>query len=444
MKKLMFFVLVLCSVACMAQKNQKGSKKAQTEQKQPEVKLRTLYKNAKTALKNVNGQDAAKQALIGALGRPDLSNKSKAKIYYYAAQLDQSSNSIINQQAFLKQKYDTAALFTTVRNMYDNLLLCDSCDLIPNSHGLIKMKYKDRTREMMLKHRRNLLSGGKFFMRKADYANAYPYFDDYLKSNGNPSDTILPRVNFWATLCGYYLKDPNKTLKYIDAAIVSADSANKPVLQEYKCRQLLAKNDEKGWIEELKTGVEDYPEYDYFFINLMGYYTQHNQYDEGLAFADSLLHFHQQKPMFWYAKSLLSLGKEDFTNCIAFSDQCIQLDPNYADAYYNKGISYCNLALLAQENACTDINNPKMLEDKEKIRNLYSEAKPCMEMVRKLQPDNQKRWAQPLYRIYLNLNLGKEFDEIDKLLNASAAPADGQKAENAPAQEQKKGGKGKK
>ena len=27
------------------------------------------------------------------------------------------------------------------------------------------------------------------------------------------------------------------------------------------------------------------------------------------------------------------------------------------------------------------------------------------------------QWALPLYTIYLNLNMGKEFDEIDKLLN---------------------------
>ena len=41
-----------------------------------------------------------------------------------------------------------------------------------------------------------------------------------------------------------------------------------------------------------------------------------------------------------------------------------------------------------------------------------------MEMVRKLEPKNTERWAPALYRIYLNLNLGKEFDEIDKLLHS--------------------------
>ena len=40
-----------------------------------------------------------------------------------------------------------------------------------------------------------------------------------------------------------------------------------------------------------------------------------------------------------------------------------------------------------------------------------------MERVRQLQPENKDRWAPLLYRIYLNLNMGKEFDEMDHILN---------------------------
>ena len=57
---------------------------------------------------------------------------------------------------------------------------------------------------------------------------------------------------------------------------------------------------------------------------------------------------------------------------------------------------------------------------RQKIKELYALARPPMEKVRQLQPDNLIRWAQPLYRIYLYLNMGDEFDEIDKLLKANA------------------------
>jgi hypothetical protein len=56
------------------------------------------------------------------------------------------------------------------------------------------------------------------------------------------------------------------------------------------------------------------------------------------------------------------------------------------------------------------------LKAKRTILNYYTEALPYLEKYRKLQPEKTDKWALPLYTIYLNLNKGKEFDEIDKLL----------------------------
>jgi len=33
-----------------------------------------------------------------------------------------------------------------------------------------------------------------------------------------------------------------------------------------------------------------------------------------------------------------------------------------------------------------------------------------------LRPDRKDAWGLPLYTIYLNLNMGKKFDEIDELM----------------------------
>ena len=41
-----------------------------------------------------------------------------------------------------------------------------------------------------------------------------------------------------------------------------------------------------------------------------------------------------------------------------------------------------------------------------------------MEKYSKLAPNDKDKWAPGLYRIYLNLNMGKQFDEIDKLINS--------------------------
>lgn len=392
-----------------------GSADKKDKKEQP-VKLRTLFKTAKLALKNSNNHDAAEQGLLAALPREDVDNKDRARIFYTAALLQQNLNGVHNRSAYLKEKYDTVAFFATTLRMYQHLMNCDSVDMIPNAKGVVKRKYQSDVASLMKKHRKNLLNGGIFQMKKKAYPVAFDYMDAYLKTNRNPKDTIIPRVSYWATICAYNAKNPVNTRRYIDAAIAWADSAQKPVLQEYKARTYVWQNDEKNWLNELNTGVKLYPEHDYFFLNLLDWYNTHHQYEQGLALADSLLDVHHEKPLFWYAKSLLSLGKEDYQHCIQFSDSCIIRDKNYADAYYNKGLSFCNLALIAQQDACNDLKDPKCIEDRRVIQSLYQSARPCMEKVRQLQPENSARWASPLYRIYLNLNMGKEFDEIDAVL----------------------------
>ena len=50
------------------------------------------------------------------------------------------------------------------------------------------------------------------------------------------------------------------------------------------------------------------------------------------------------------------------------------------------------------------------------MRQTYQKALPYVEKYRQLVPDEKEKWGPVLYRIYLNLNMGKQFDEIDRLL----------------------------
>lgn len=383
-----------------------------------EVKLGTLHKAAKLAIKNTSGQEKAKTDLLGALSRPNLSSKEKSNIYYVCAQLDESLNSVHNMKAYLKQPCDTAALFTTLLNMFGNLEKCDSVDALPNPNGNVKQRYKSKTKNLRTKHLANILNGGKYYLSKENYATAYNFFDNYY-TYGTPDGTVFPKVAYWATYTSYKLAQYANTLKYIDKSFEAVGELEKAVLQEYKSRSHLALNDKVAYETDLLEGVRKYPFHDFFFVNLTDIYCENRKFNEGLALSDSLITLNPQKPLYWYSKSKIELAENDYYKCIEFSDSTIRRDSTYTDAYYNKGISYLNLALIRQEGACTDLKDPKCIEDKKEIEGLYRKAQPCMEMVRKLEPDNKERWGKHLYRIYMNLNRGKEFEEIDKLLRSN-------------------------
>ncbi|MBO7119095.1 MAG: tetratricopeptide repeat protein [Bacteroidaceae bacterium] len=396
------------------------AKKAKEEKpKQPkQERLATLYKNARNALKNQSGQDAARDALLSAVTRPELGNRQKAKIYYKAALLEQSLNGEENKKAFLKQAFDSAKFFNKLRDMYGQLHLCDSVDVLPDAKGNMHPRYQNRSRALRLKHRRNILNGGKFFLAKKDYASAYPFLDLYCThKDPNQKDSLYPQTQLWATLAAFQAGNYEGTVKHADAAIPFADANTAPILHEYKVRSYGKLRNDSAWTASLKDGVIRYPDHDWFFVQLSDWCYRHRRFDVERQLADRLIAQTGGKAIHYYAKSKSYLSEEEYEASIASADTAIAIQPDFADAYYNKGIAYLNMAVIAQETSPKDAGNPDYLSDKTRIQAYYRQALPCMETVRKLQPDRQDRWASPLYRIYLNLNMGDEFNEIDKLLN---------------------------
>lgn len=411
-----YVVLILCTFLVLP-----GYSASKKEKAQKPVKMSTLYKAASTAIKNASGQDGARTNLINALSRPELKNKDKAEIFYTAAKLYESSNSVENRKAYLKQQYDTAMFFNTLLNMYEQLRLCDSVDAVPNAQQKVKLKYSKKTYDLRQKHIKNILNGSKFFLRKGDYASAYGYIDAFYTNTTSKRDSLLYRLAYQAALCGYLTNQPKHTLKYIDKAIEAASRGDKPILQEYKVRTYALLKNDSLWVRELHTGVNLYPEYDYFFVNLIDWYNSQRMTKEACELADSLIQVvSAEKAIYWYTKCKMKLMENDYEACIQFADSTIKRDPAYVDAYYNKGISYLNMAVIKKDTACNDIKDKRFAEDRKAIHELYVQAMPCMEKVRELQPDMVDRWASPLYRIYLNLNKGKEFDEMDKILKKKA------------------------
>ena len=415
MKKLTYMLLLLlCPLFCIP--SWAADKKA--EKKPKEVKLATLFKNASTAIKNKGGQDAARDQLLAALAREDLRNRDRANIYYTAALLEQSLHRNENTKAYLKQKYDSAVFFSKVRDMYNQLRLCDSLDHVPGPNGKMHPRYCRKTHALRHKYRRNLLNGGKFFLTKKDYKTSYTFFDLYCSNEcDEENDPDYPQAVRWAAMCGFMVESPEKTLRYIDKAIGYSDQQTAAILWEYKVRSYEKLNNDSLQYQALVDGIQKYPTHDYFFVHLLDWYYVKRQFEEAQKLSDQLIQQNPTKAIYYYAKSKISLAENDYEHCIEYSDSTIHRQADFVDAYYNKGIAYLNLAIIQQEASCSDMTDPKCVADREKTLFLYEKARPCMEKVRELQPDQQERWASPLYRIYLNLNQGDQFDELDRLLH---------------------------
>ena len=332
----------------------------------------------------------------------DSANRTNKRIWlaYYDAVLGQYEQG--NEKLYLKQQYDTASFFAKALQM---LTIAETLDSLTTDNRKSHSSQLNAIRP-------NIFNGGSFLLRKNKWADAYRYYEAYLDCARQPLfqayhydslDTRMPEAAYWATYCGYKQQDPVLTLRYSKRALQDTAKADFTLQFIAEARRLL--KDNELYMKTLEEGFRRYPQFHYFFPRLMDAYISLGQHEKALALADSALTVNPSSELFLFAKSTTLLRMERYAESIGYSERLIELNPNLAEPYFNAGTAYVNIA---------ERQNDK--RDKKLMRQAYQKACPFMEHYRKLMPKEKAKWAPVLYRIYLNLNMGKQFDEIDRLL----------------------------
>ena len=179
--------------------------------------------------------------------------------------------------------------------------------------------------------------------------------------------------------------------------------------------------DTANWLNTLKVGVEKFPEVQYFYSNLISYYNTNGNTEDLMAFADEML-AKNPLPIFRFVKGFVYQNMSDYDKAIEEYKIAIEQDSNYIGAYRNLGICYCQLAQNASDKLTNlNIKSKAYKEQKEVVTSYYRLALPIYEHLRKIDdgtdPDVRGAWTNGLYTCYYMLNMGKEFEEIERIVN---------------------------
>lgn len=369
----------------------------------------------KDYIKSGKNLDKAEKLMTDLLN--DSSSRGNEKVWLLLFESQRKQYDQGNEKLYLKEKYDTTALFLVGKRMFDTLEGLDSLDRLPDARGKVKLKYRDRSAELLNIYRPNLFNGGVFFMKKHDFSRAYDFFDTYINSAVKPMfaryqyaerDKRLPEAAYWASYCGYKLEKPQLTLRHTYQAL--KDSVHLPYMLQYLSETYKLEKDTARYVQTLKDGFSKYPKFPFFFPRLIDYYSHIGAYDEAMKSCDEALHTDSVNTLFRYAKSSLLLTMGRYKQSFAISKALIAENDTLADAYLNAGLALFDQAVELDKK--TQSGSKKYNQ----ILELYRKAMPYLEKYRVMAPDQKDKWALPLYTIYLNLNMGKQFDEIDKLI----------------------------
>lgn len=322
-----------------------------------------------------------------------------------------------NEKLYLKQSYDTATLFNLTKKLFVVAQGMDSIEVLPDSKGHVKIEFRKSHSEYLSQIRPNLYSGGLWFIRKQKYKDAYQMLDQYLHCASIPlfasyayrqNDSKMPVAAYWAVFCGYKMKDAKATLHHSYEAL--KDTAHYDYMLQYLAETYKLEKDTVRYLNSLKEGFEHSPKFPFFFPRLVEFYAGQNQLDSAMNVIDKALTIDADNKTYLFAKSTILLNQGKNKECIDVCDKLLAMKDSLPDIYYNAGLAYFNMAVTLDKN--TQISRKKYDE----INDYYKKAMPYLEQYRKMQPDEVAKWSLPLYTVYLNLNKGKEFDEIDQII----------------------------
>lgn len=404
MQRLCFIILLSAAAAHNAEAQNK--------------ELRKDLSQARTYIKSGKDLDKAIKLMTDQMAKNETARRSE-KVYLTWFEAVEKLYAQGNEKLYLKQTYDTAQLFQYAKEMFDILEGLDSLAAGNVKKAGDKVNYRGKHAQLLNTYRPNLFYGGTFFIRRNDYKTAYSLLSTYLDCAEQPlfadnfdymqTDTLMPYTAYLAAHCGYKLNDAGKILRHMTMA--RRDNAHLPTVTQYAAEAYRMQQDTTQYIATLRRGFRQFTRHPYFFTYLHEWYTGNNMPDEALTLCNDALQQDSTWQLVLLAKSSTLLNMERNSECIEVSDRLLQLNDSIADAWFYAGTAYLNEALI------TEKQYAGKRKDKAALTAIYRKAMPYMENYRRLCPDDKQRWAPALYRIYLNLNMGTKFDEIDKIIN---------------------------
>ena len=426
-KVLLFFVAGIMSLSMVYAQDAKADKAAAKALK-AEIKAANKTLKSAQGLLNAEGGDINQALTLINQAIENPHTAKQADTWNTAGQIQGKIYEKENEKMYLKQAYNEDVFFDALSKMFTYFSKCDELESQPNEKGKVIYRYREANTERLNGIRSNLVSGGVTFFNKDNNQKAFDLFSQYIESADYPmlakynyaaTDSFITDVSYYATLAGMKMEDYDKALKYVDRAIDSPEVGENAM--QYKCMAYGAKGDSAQWINCLKQGVEKYPSKEYFYSNLISYYSNHNQNEELISFADDMIK-KTDLPIFYFVKGFVAQNDKNYDEAIEQYKKVIEKDPAYSGAYRNIAICYCQKA-QDRSDAISSLNmkSKEYKEGMEEVKNWYKLALPNYEKLRDLDdgtdPDTKVAWQSGLYTCYYMLNMGPEFEAIEKLMN---------------------------
>lgn len=262
----------------------------------------------------------------------------------------------------------------------------------------------------------DLTQGAVDAFKEDDFAKATKYFENILaieETEMFKADTPIDTVIIYNTgLAATNAKMYDKAINYFQTCIkhdYKGASAYGQIIGAYQ-----ELGDTLKAVDTMKEGFEKYPEDQNILIQLINYYINANKSADAITYLDKAIAKDTSNPTFYFAKgaALDKLGRPE--DALKAYTEATEVDPEFADAYYNIGVVYYNRGVKQLEVAnAVPTNEPDRYEsEKAKADVEFEKAIPYMEKASSLN-ESDIYILDHLKNLYYRLKMMDKFNEIN-------------------------------
>ena len=397
--------LLLTIGLCMAVTAAFAQKKAVSEAERISKDPKPDFNEARTQIK-------------GALENPE--TKNEAKTWYVAAKVEDTQFNSESTKQVLGQQPNEPVMYDALKNSLPYFLKAYELDQLPNDKGKVKPKYAKDIKSTLTANHAYYVNAGAYYFERQDYKNACTFFDQYLEIANLPffagekvavRDSQYMIVQFYSAISATQLGDSEFSIKSLVRA------KNEPYRQfevyQYLFTEYELKKDTANMIQTLKEGFDLFPDSNVFILNLINMYIHTNKNEDAVKLLNTAISKDPNNPSLYQAMgTLYENGMKSYTDAEKYFIKAVELDPenpfalsNLGRIYYNQGVNK-----LGEANLISDAK--KYAEEKAIAKDFFQKALPYFQKAYEKEPES-KEHMNALRSIYYQLDMGKEFDEID-------------------------------
>lgn len=344
------------------------------------------------------------------------------ELYGLAVEAQVLINNVENEKVYLKKACDTTKLFNSSLQIFQYALKCDSVERYLHQHKGKKIKLRKKHSELLRMHYPNLNMGARYFYSKENYKAAQEFLAVCID---------MAREPMWADspIDSTHKEYLSNIYRYTYAAFANNDFAN---VERYKQKMLSIPEYSRFALEMfarsaeaegkrdkfeayLVDGIKKYLLHPYFFDELANVYLTDKRYEEVITLADSLYQIDSTSNKALHLKALSLYELKRKPECLEVSKTLTQRDTTLLYPEVNYYVGNLMMQEIDTITIPTNMFSPDFKKNKSRIKSICAQSRPYLERFRVLCPEESDKWAPLLYKIYLELNLGKEFEDICKI-----------------------------